>query len=259
MLSLLQFGLIPPDAVMMKRNSLVLAAALLVSASASASIQLGSTRVILNESSRNAVVGAKNVGTDPVVVQAWIDADGEKMETPFFITPPLGRFDGGVERNLSITRVADGLPKDRESQYWINVLEIPQQGAANTNSLTLATRTRIKLFYRPTAIKDLPRGKDMLAWSWSQEGKACNLHIANSSAYTVNFSRIHVPTEKEGYGLGVIAQPLTTTRVPLSKCPASSAFKVGAQVVNDFGAVDDWSGITVEQGGSMKAAPASKP
>jgi len=114
-----------------------------------AGVQLSNTRVVFDEGRRNASVYAKNQG-DPVVVQTWIEGTGEKMETPFFITPPLSRFDSDTERTLTITRVGqEDLPSDRESYSWVNVLEIPQKLEGTANTLTFATRTRIKLFYRP--------------------------------------------------------------------------------------------------------------
>src|SRR5690606_8982864 len=89
---------------------IVLIAAL--SCSAQAGVQLSNTRVVLTEGQRSAAVYAKNSG-DPVVVQTWIEGVGENMETPFFITPPLSRFDGDTERSLTITRVGDDVPGDR--------------------------------------------------------------------------------------------------------------------------------------------------
>ncbi len=53
------------------------------------------------------------------------------------------------------------LPKDRESVFWFNVLEVPPKPdaatVANQSLLQLAFRTRIKLFYRPEALKGILR------------------------------------------------------------------------------------------------------
>lgn len=224
------------------RNLLPVIAALgtLAAGSAEAAVQLSSTRVIFNEKDKNVSVFAKNHGGDPFVVQAWIDGESEEMETPFFVTPPLSRFDGGAERSLSISRVGADLPGDRESYYWLNVLEIPQKKAgANENSLTLATRTRIKLFYRPEAIRESPRGASLMQWSWVKDGTGCQLAARNASVFTVNFSAIEVAGEVGGFGRTVVAKPLATTKLPLAKCP-SGTLAVRAKVVNDYGVVEDW-------------------
>lgn len=210
--------------------------------SAQAGVQLSSTRVVLDEGKRSAAVYAKNQG-EPVVVQAWIEGAGENMETPFFITPPLSRFDSDTERSLTITRVGPDVPTDRESYYWINVLEIPQKKEFETNTLSLATRTRIKLFYRPSAILKLPKGPEFLQWTVTKTGNKCQLNIANTSAFNVNFSQIELSGPPQNFGRGVVALPLTSTSVDLNSCPAVGT-TVTPHVVNDYGAFDVWPVVT---------------
>lgn len=234
----------------------VAASCLLTGSAAHAAIQLSATRAIMNEKDRNVAVFAKNLTTNPFVVQAWIDGEEEEMETPFFITPPLSRFDGSAERSLNITRVGDSFPKDRESYYWINVLEIPQKTDSKDNSLTLATRTRIKLFYRPAAIEKMPRGAEQAKWSVARDGKSCSLAVDNTSAYTINFARIDVSGEPEGFGKTIVAKPLETTSIPLSKCPAG-AVSVTPQVVNDYGVIDAWPTVSAGERGMQTTGAAA--
>ncbi|AZR92866.1 fimbrial chaperone protein [Bordetella trematum] len=231
--------------------------ATLVGASAQAGIQLSNTRVVLNEGSRSASVYAKNSG-EPVVVQAWIEGVGEKMETPFFITPPLSRFDGDTERSLTISRVGQDVSGDRESYYWVNVLEIPQKVEGQANTLTFATRTRIKLFYRPTAILKAPQGPEQLTWSVSREGAKCSLAIANASPFTVNFARMELPGQVKGFGTGIVAMPLDTTRVELKGCPASGA-SLTPYVVNEYGAIEPWPAVSLQSGGPATPAAVRQP
>lgn len=212
----------------------------LSSSSVHAGVQLSSTRVILEEGKRSAAVYAKNQG-DPVVVQAWIEGVGEVMETPFFITPPLSRFDGDTERSLTVTRVGENVPPDRESYYWINVLEIPQKSQSKANTLAFATKTKIKLFYRPNAILKAPRGPEQLTWQMSRQGAKCQVAITNASPYTVNFSKIELGTGD--VGRGVVAMPLATTTFDLETCPGSGV-TLTPHVVNDYGAFEVWPTVT---------------
>ena len=220
-------------------------ASMLAGGVAQAAIQLSSTRVIMNAEQQHVSVFAKNLSSEPYVVQTWIDGSAEEMDTPFFVTPPLSRFDGGVERRLTITRVGEGLPEDRESYYWINVLEIPQKKDREENVLSLAMHTRIKLFYRPTGIQKLPRGRELLKWSVAREGATCQLVAENSSAFLVNFARIEFPGEANEFGRGVVAAPLAPTRMPLSKCPAAAGGQVIPHVVNDYGVIEPWPAAVV--------------
>jgi len=221
------------------------AASMLAGAAAQAAVQLSSTRVIMTSEQQHVSIFAKNLSGAPYVVQAWIDGPAEEMDTPFFITPPLSRFDSGVERRLSIARVGEGLPGDRESYYWINVLEIPQKKDQAENVLSLAMHTRIKLFYRPVAIQKLPRGAELLKWSLAREGNACQLVAQNSSAFLVNFARIEFPGEAKEFGRGAIAVPLGASRIPLSKCPAAASSQVLPHVVNDYGVIEAWPAAAV--------------
>lgn len=224
-------------------SACVAVACLLMAGTAQAAVQLSSTRAIMNETDRNVSVYARNMSAEPFVVQAWIDGDDEEMETPFFISPPLSRFDGNAERSLNITRVGeDDLPKDRESYYWINVLEIPQKTDSDENSLMLATRTRIKLFYRPNDIQKLPRGAELLKWSMVRDGGQCQLVIENTSAYNINFASIDMTGESSEFGRALIAKPLETTQVPLGHCPVG-AVSITPHVVNDYGVVESWSAV----------------
>ncbi len=221
----------------------IAASCLLAGSAAHAAIQLSSTRAIMNEKDRSVALYAKNLSESPFVVQAWIDGNDEEMQTPFFITPPLSRFDPASERSLNITRLNNDLPKDRESYFWINVLEIPQKTESAENNLTLATRTRIKLFYRPEAIQKLPRGAELSNWAVSRDGKSCRLAVENTSAFTINFARLDVPGEDNDLGKTVVAEPLDTTYIPLTKCPAG-ALSVTPQVVNDYGVLETWPTVS---------------
>ncbi|MFJ3463115.1 molecular chaperone [Achromobacter spanius] len=232
----------------------IAASCLLAGSAAHAAIQLSSTRAIMNEKDRSVALYAKNLSASPFVVQAWIDGNDEEMETPFFITPPLSRFDPASERSLNITRLNNDLPKDRESYFWINVLEIPQKSESAENNLTLATRTRIKLFYRPEAIQKLPRGAEMSKWAVSRDGKSCRLAVENASAFTINFARLDVPGEDSDLGKTVVAKPLETTYIPLGKCP-TGAVSVTPQVVNDYGVLEAWPTVSA---GMQDAAAGDK-
>ena len=45
----------------------------------------------------------------------------------------------------------EGLPSDRESLFWLNIMEIPLK-VEDPNSVQFAIRQRLKLFYRPPAL-----------------------------------------------------------------------------------------------------------
>lgn len=115
----------------------------------------------MTEQEREASVQILNEGARPVLVQTWVDTGDETMEVelidaPFIVDLPVFRLDPGRSRRVRVlmTRSPAGLPADRESVYWFNVMEIPPKPAASTgrNYLQISFRTRLKLFFRPAAI-----------------------------------------------------------------------------------------------------------
>ncbi|WP_251677901.1 fimbria/pilus periplasmic chaperone [Escherichia coli] len=64
------------------------------------------------------------------------------------LPPPINRVDPGKGQTLRVTFTDLPLPTDRESVFWLNVLEIPTryEPKSNDNYLQVAFRTRIKLF-----------------------------------------------------------------------------------------------------------------
>ncbi|MDA8481282.1 fimbria/pilus periplasmic chaperone [Citrobacter sp. Awk 4] len=149
-----------------------------------AGIVLSGTRVIYSAEQNEVTVNMKNSGKAPVLAQSWIDdgnqsATPDKITSPFVLTPPINRIDAGKGQTLRISLVdGKGIPANKESVFYLNVLEIPakSKNAAENNHLSIAFRTRVKLFYRPQGLKgssgDAP---DSLQWSISNGGvKATN-------------------------------------------------------------------------------------
>lgn len=126
-----------------------------------ANVIISGTRVIYVENEKEMTVKLTNEGNFPVLIQSWIDggeinASPENVNVPFVITPPVVRIEADQAQTLRLSYTASKeLPKDRESVYWLNILEIPPSSKTLTaNQLQIAYRSRIKLFYRPLSINE---------------------------------------------------------------------------------------------------------
>lgn len=231
-------------------GALVLAACLsAVVAPAHAAIMLGGTRVIINEGSREASISMKNEANAPFVVQAWIDAGEGRNKTPFLVTPPLSRLDPGMENILRIVRTDDQLPSDRESVFWLNVKEIPER-AEEENVLQVAVRSRIKVFYRPAALRggDASQARSKLKWAVSTAaGGGAVLKIANPTPYNVTFTLLKVGEGKEEINPDMVP-PLGELVVPLKSIRAAQALRLRFTTINDYG------GETVEEAVNVPAS-----
>jgi len=121
--------------------------------SAFASVTIIGTRVIYPASEKEVTVRLDNRGDQPALVQAWIDNGNpneavDKINVPFVLLPPVFRMEANKGQTLRIVFTGANLPANKESIFWLNVLDIPprDKSLANQNQLQMAIRSRIKLF-----------------------------------------------------------------------------------------------------------------
>ncbi|MER2470814.1 fimbria/pilus periplasmic chaperone [Photorhabdus laumondii] len=120
-----------------------------------AAIALDRTRVVFNGEDKSISMDISNQNKElPYLAQGWIeDEQGNKINGPLVVTPPVQRVEPGAKSQVkieSLPTVAQ-LPQDRESLFYFNLREIPPR-SKKPNTLQIALQTRIKLFYRPKAI-----------------------------------------------------------------------------------------------------------
>ena len=120
----------------------------LLCANSMASVVITGTRVVYPLNAKDVSVRLNNTGTFPSLVQAWIDdgnisASPESISVPFILSPPMFRINPAQAQTLRLVYTGEGkAPRDRETVYWLNVLEIPPKpdASAGDNTLQLAVR-----------------------------------------------------------------------------------------------------------------------
>ena len=75
---------------------------------------------------------------------------------------------------MRIIYAQDPLPTDRESVFWLNILDVPPmpvtKNADDANYMQLAIRSRMKLFYRPSGLPGSPfTAADKVTWTLLQK------------------------------------------------------------------------------------------
>ena len=167
-----------------------------------AGVVIGSTRVIYPAQDREVTVKLTNEDVrSPVLVQAWIDDGNEKstpdqLPVPFILTPPIFRMDPGKGQALRVKYLNDkSLPTDKESVFYLNVLEVPPKpkavGGKASNLMQLAFRTRVKLFLRPKSLKgNVADAAGQLTWKLVTDGAGPALVAQNPSVYHVSFESV---------------------------------------------------------------------
>jgi P pilus assembly chaperone PapD len=209
--------------------------------SALAGVIINGTRVIYPSQAREVTVQVDNVGDAPSLVQAWIDAGNpdqtpDNSDAPFVLTPPISRIEPGRSQALRIIFSGSGLSVDRESVFWLNVLDVPpspgKSAEGEQNYLQVAFRSRIKLFYRPQGLKGLANdAPESLRWTRLGSDR---MRIENPTPYYVTLAEIRAGADAGGPVLedkGKMLAPRESIEMPV---PAQYS-QVQFVTINDFG------------------------
>mgnify|MGYP000949002602 CR=1 FL=1 len=158
-----------------------------------AGVIIGGTRVIYAGDKKEASLSVTNPDGLAYLIQSWVEPSipgGNKA--PFIITPPLYRLDKNQQNVMRII-LAGQLSQDRESMYWLNIKSIPS-APRKDNTLQIAIKTRIKLIYRPAALKGTAPEEVADKLTWSVAGN--QLQVTNPTNYVMNFNEVTVNGKK---------------------------------------------------------------
>jgi len=238
---------------MKKLNAILITGALfLISQSSFADIVINGTRVIYPEKSKEVNVRLTNVGKRPLLVQSWLDKgeaqeSPENINVPFIINPPVSRIDAKKGQVLRISALKNDLPKDRESIFYLNVLEVPPKMKADKKNgedkavqdsgnsrLQLAFRTRIKLFWRPDSIAKMTPAEQLkkINWTLVNNGKGWAIKATNNTPYHFTFSQVRVGGQDAKAGM---VAPLSSAEFPMNNNAKPTGSDVKFSWINDFG------------------------
>jgi chaperone protein EcpD len=213
---------------------------------------IDSTRIIYPAGRREIAFRVSNVSKEkPALIQMWVD-DGvntgspEEVVTPFNVSPPIARVDPNGSQVVRMVFIEEPMPKDLESLYWFNMLEVPQKSSAE-NSLSFAIRTRIKLFFRPKGLAGDP-AKDMSKVTWrvvkTPEGWAIEGH--NPSPFHMSFLGLYMgePGKYTPITDGGMLLPMGQARFTVMSKDEKLLQKhstLVADFINDFGGINSTS------------------
>lgn len=226
----------------------MLAAASLVT-TAQASVVVAGTRVIFNANEREVTVKLSNEGESSALVQTWLDtgdmnASPDSLEVPFTLTPAMFRMDPKKGQTLRLIYTGQPLPKDKESLFWLNVLEVPpkSQLGDDVNRIQMAYRTRIKVMFRPTALPGrAEEAPAAVKWELTRnpQGGGYALVGSNASPFHVNLGSVAVLSGTTTFdaGAGYIA-PGATETFPVAGFDGARGAGLSVQYlgINDWGA-----------------------
>lgn len=212
-------------------KSLFLCLFVFFSYNAMAGFRPGLTRVVYDESKNEASIPVAAVGDDTYyLVQAWVD-DHNHKRADFIVTPPIFKLSPETQNNIRMRYIGSDLEKDRESMFWLNIKAIPSKDASIGSQITIASKSVMKLIYRPSSLnyKDAIKAKESLSFSISGN----NLIIKNPTPYYINFGRFFINSiEVKDIGY---AEPFGEFRKTVGAVPNHIKYSV----IDDFGGVSE--------------------
>ncbi|MBN3790747.1 fimbria/pilus periplasmic chaperone [Burkholderia sp. Ac-20353] len=211
---------------------------------ADAGLSVVGTRFVYTSDARALAISARNLGDAPILVQAWLDdgradADPSVMRVPFVVTPPLTRVEPKQRLAFRVQAVGQELPADRESRYWINLLEVPPAAEHDDNTLRIAYRLRMKVLFRPIGLAGTPReAPDRLRWTLAAAQSQSSLVATNPSPYYVTLTRVETRGAALALAGGAIdVAPFGQVEIPLGVPPGTGPDEIVFDAVGDDGVV----------------------
>ena len=213
----------------MLRKIAVLLALSALSLQAQAGVVIGGTRFIYNEGKPSISFRVINQSPSRYLITSKILADGDPhAAVPFVATPPVFVLNGHKENEIRVMYTSGQLPADRESLFWVTVANIPQADSQQQNTLQIAVRSRMKLFYRPKGVQ----GDSQQAYrqlTWRRQGKTVT--VQNPTPFYVTLLNMQANGQSIA-GAGMVA-PLSSRSV--AWCPAQGGCALQWQTLNDYG------------------------
>lgn len=166
---------------------------------ASASVVMTGTRVIYPSDVKSKTLQLNNTDSFFNVVQMWVDVNNpnstpDDADAPFILNPPIFRIEANSGQNVRLIYTGSKpLPADRESVFYLNMLQVPPttSGSVSKSQLRILFRHRMKVFYRPTTIPNTGKTvSEMQSFTLNPNGKNWLLTINNASSYFATYLNI---------------------------------------------------------------------
>ena len=208
-----------------------------------AGITIGGTRVIYPSEQSEVQITLKNKDSDQrYLVQSWV-SNIDNSKAPFVVTPPVYKLEESRQTLLHVvyTGNKEALPKDRETVFMLNVKSVSAipESLRTSNTLQLAVKNKIKLFYRPHTLNNHAA---QTAWTELQFKKLGNqLVVKNPTPFYVSFGQLSIAdkaltparNKNESTALTMMVAPFSEQFFDI---PANIKGQLTWSAITDFGA-----------------------
>lgn len=203
-------------------------------------IIVNGTRFVYPSDEKEITIQLNNTADRPAMAQAWLDTGDasetpDTIKTPFQLTPPISRIEAKGGQTIRIKLMdKSAIPQDRESLWWLNLLDIPpmvkNKAEENQNVLQLAIRSRFKFFYRPSGLGSRELAPEQLV----VKADGSKLNIGNPSPYFITITKISTDGSNGLNNETIFLEPKSQSTVTLKRA-LTSGTKIIINNINDYG------------------------
>ena len=210
---------------------------LTISLGCNAAVQPDRTRIVFNANDKATSLRIENQSDKlPYLAYSWIENEkGEKSDALLVALPPIQRLEPKATSQVRVVKQASTtqLPGDRETLFFYNMREIPPAPDKSSDHAILQVASRIKLFWRPAALRKKAGEKVELQLQVSQQGN--QLTLKNPTAYYLTIAYLG-RNEK-----GVLPGFKTVMVAPFSTVNTNTGNYSGSQFY--LGYMDDYGAL----------------
>ncbi|GGM90389.1 chaperone CupA2 [Shewanella xiamenensis] len=204
------------------------------------------TRVIYPSDAKERSVQLRNNDSFPNVVQVWTDINNsestpENADGPFLALPAIFRIEPNRGQLFRLIYSGDNLPKDRESLFYLNFLQIPpiSKDNAGENQMLVMLKNRVKIFYRPVEIRSNPEniGKE-ISFNVKNMNGGIEVDVNNKSPFYASFVDVKLISGNQELKIPVdMVEPKGNKLIKVynQQFVSIHPMKVKFTIVNDFG------------------------
>lgn len=221
-----------------KKKMLLAAITALTAQQTYSAVALDRTRIIYDGGQKNVSLNISNQNKElPFLAQSWLeDEQGVKVNGPLIALPPVQRIEPGAKSMVKLQSMPEvrSLPQDRESLYYFNMREIPPR-SDKPNVLQIALQTRVKLFYRPDAIRPESNiDEEFKKISLTPQGSFYLVNNDTPYYFTVINASSKKTTDVDPKFVVQMIKPLSHTRLDVD--PSAMGDHPVLTYINDYGA-----------------------
>lgn len=167
--------------------------------SAGSGVGTDRTRYIFNAGVRQVGLTLNNKTRETYLVQAWVRGIDPKTgevkneEGPFFLKQPLVKALPDGRYGYQVIQTRPVMVNDRESLYLLSFKLIPSEekgGEASYNRANVVLTYNVKLFYRPTALKNGKVAEAAKSMTFSRQDN--EVQINNPTPYWITFYSLNI-------------------------------------------------------------------